>query len=264
MISRASIVRVRLRTALAVPYVAVTVNGKDPETVGVPEILPDESRTRPAGRFPVSVHVAPVGFEARATLYDIPAIPAWTVVVVIVIVVGVIEAAIVMLSCFVALAEPDTALTVNVDVPAVVGVPEIVPDVLSVKPAGRLPDAIDHVADELAASTAEYDALTVPEGRLAVVIVRAAGVAPLVIVMDSSLVALFSPSVALTVKREVPAVAGVPEIVPDVLRLNPAGSVPEATDHVAPVGFDTRVALYAVPVVPEGRSVVVIASVPSA
>ena len=43
----------RLFTALAVPYMAVTVKSNFPETVGVPEILPDESRTSPVGRFPV-------------------------------------------------------------------------------------------------------------------------------------------------------------------------------------------------------------------
>ena len=59
VISRASIVKASVLTALAVPNMAVTVNSKRPETVGVPEILPDESITSPAGRFPLSVHVAP-------------------------------------------------------------------------------------------------------------------------------------------------------------------------------------------------------------
>ena len=34
--------------------------------------------------------------------------------------------------------------TVKFEVPAAVGVPEIMPPVLSVSPGGRLPDAIDH------------------------------------------------------------------------------------------------------------------------
>lgn len=87
--------------------------------------------------------------------------------------------------------------------------------------------------------------MTVPEGRLVVVIVIVVGVGGVVpvIVMESSFVALLSPSVALTVKREVPAAVGVPEIVPAALKLNPAGSVPEAIDHAAPVGFDTSVEL---------------------
>lgn len=39
-------------------------------------------------------------------------------------------------------------------------------------------------------------------------------------------------SVTVTVKLEVPAVVGVPEITPAALRLNPAGKVPDVTDHV--------------------------------
>ncbi len=63
----------------------------------------------------------------------------------------------VMLSSFVAERVPDTALTVNVDVPVAVGVPEIVPDELRVSPAGRLPDSTDQVTPETFAERfAEY------------------------------------------------------------------------------------------------------------
>jgi hypothetical protein len=34
------------------------------------------------------------------------------------------------------------------------------------------------------------------------------------------------------VKLEVPAVVGVPEITPALLKVNPAGRLPDATDHV--------------------------------
>jgi hypothetical protein len=37
------------------------------------------------------------------------------------------------------------AVTVNVDVPLVVGLPEITPPLDIVSPAGKLPEAIDHV-----------------------------------------------------------------------------------------------------------------------
>ena len=67
-VSRGLTVRVKVRVLLAVPYFAVTVNVELPAAVGVPEILPDGSRVRPAGRVPESVHVAPEGFEVRATL----------------------------------------------------------------------------------------------------------------------------------------------------------------------------------------------------
>jgi hypothetical protein len=58
-------------------------------------------------------------------------------------------------------------------VPAVVGVPEITPvEAFSVSPAGRLPDAIDHVSGEippLACNVALYAVPTVPEASVVVV-----------------------------------------------------------------------------------------------
>lgn len=56
------------------------------------------------------------------------------------------ESDIVMVSCFVAERVPDDALTVKVDLPALVGVPEIRPDVLRLSPVGRAPDDTDHLA----------------------------------------------------------------------------------------------------------------------
>ena len=84
----------------------------------------------------------------------------------------------VMLNSFVAERAPDTTLIVNADVPVLPGVPDILPVMgLSVSPAGRLPDATDHIAlAALHARVAEYDAPAVPEGRLAVVIVSVPGV----------------------------------------------------------------------------------------
>ena len=41
--------------------------------------------------------------------------------------------------------EESVTCTVNVEVPAVVGVPEITPDELRLSPAGRDPDVRDHV-----------------------------------------------------------------------------------------------------------------------
>ncbi len=72
---------------------------------------------------------------------------------------------------------PDTALTVNVEVPAIVGVPVIAPlEEFSVKPAGSVPDNTDHVTPEVfAARVAEYAVPVVAAGRLVVVIVRAEG-----------------------------------------------------------------------------------------
>jgi hypothetical protein len=56
------------------------------------------------------------------------------------------------------------------------------------------------------------------------------GAAAVAVVIESDLVAETAgddESVAMTVKLEVPAVVGVPEMTPDELRERPAGSVPE-------------------------------------
>ncbi len=78
-----------------------------------------------------------------------------------------------MLSDFSALVQPLTALTVNVYLSAIVGVPVIAPvEVLRVSPSGRVPDDIDHVTGESsAARVAVYAVPVVPSGRLVVVIV---------------------------------------------------------------------------------------------
>ena len=44
-------------------------------------------------------------------------------------------------------------------------------------------------------------------------------------------------------KAAVPALVGVPEIVPELERLSPAGRLPALTAQVAPEGFDARDAL---------------------
>lgn len=54
--------------------------------------------------------------------------------------------AIVMLKFLVALALAESfTLTLKVEIPALAGVPEIVPPAAMDRPAGRLPDATDHV-----------------------------------------------------------------------------------------------------------------------
>jgi len=68
----------------------------------------------------------------------------------------------------------------------------------------------------------------VPEGSDDVVIPKAGGL----IVSDNATVAEAAAlSVTRTVKLLDPAAPGVPDIVPPVARLNPAGSDPMATDH---------------------------------
>ena len=77
--------------------------------------------------------------------------------------------------------------------------------------------------------------------------------------------ALTEPDSAFTVNVDVPAAVGVPVMSPvEALRVSPAGSEPEITDHLAPEIFDVRVAVYEVLRVAAGRDVVVIAGVEGA
>ena len=141
-----------------------------------------------------------------------------------------------------AVADPvalSVTLTVKLDDPAAVGVPDIVPPE-RLNPAGSDPLATDHVYGgdpPVAFSGCEYATPTVPAGNEEVVIVKAGAL----IVNDKAAVAdPVALSVTLTVKLDDPAAVGVPDIVPPE-RLNPAGSDPLATDHVyggdPPVAF---------------------------
>jgi hypothetical protein len=79
-------------------------------------------------------------------LYELPLFPAAKLVDVIVSVLG--AALTVIDSCTPAVCAGDPLSctpTVNVEVPLAVGVPEITPELESANPAGRLPDAMDHV-----------------------------------------------------------------------------------------------------------------------
>jgi len=125
---------------------------------------------------------------------------------------------------------------VKFEVPDAVGVPEMVPvDEPSERPAGRLPETTDHeygVTPPVAATVWLYATPTVPPGKLDVVITRSAG-ATYILSAWSSVSGVPWLSVTRTVKFEVPEVVGVPEIVSvDLPRDNPAGKLPEYTDHV--------------------------------
>ena len=129
--------------------------------------------------------------------------------------------------------------TVKLDEPVVVGVPEIVLPA-SVKPAGRVPLAIENVYGgdpPFAFSDCEYGTSTVPGAKEEVLMVKAGAL----IVSDNAAVAdTEALSVTLRVKLDDPAAEGVPEIVlPE--RLKPAGRAPVAMEKVnggvPPVAF---------------------------
>ena len=125
---------------------------------------------------------------------------------------------------------PSVTFTVKVEVPAVVGVPEIVPPA-SVNPAGSDPLDTDHAygaVPPLAFSACEYATPTVPPGNEDVVTLNPG---PLTINDSGALADTEALSVTLTVKFEGPAVVGVPVIVPPD-RPTPEGRDPLATDQV--------------------------------
>ena len=96
-------------------------------------------------------------------------------------------------------------------------------------------------------SVAEYDAPTMPVGKLVVVIVGAiTAVAGEAIVTVKVFDPVNAPKVAVTVNVYEPFVVGIPEIFPELFRVNPGGRVP-LYDHVAgssaPVSSALRVSL---------------------
>jgi hypothetical protein len=203
-----------------------TVKVDAPGAVGVPAIVAP-LRLRPAGSEPDTIdQVLPPDppVAARVAAYGAPTAPAGSDVVVIVRAGGatVIESGLVA----VLLAESLT-WTVKLDVPAVVGVPEMA-EPFSVSPAGSVPEAIDQMfppAPPVELKVAEYGVPTVAGGSEDVVI-ASAGVAGAAIAIESGLLAVaFDESVTWTVKFDVPADVGVPEIV-EPLSVRPAGSDP--------------------------------------
>jgi hypothetical protein len=112
----------------------------------------------------------------------------------------------------------------------VVGVPEIAPELLIVNPAGKLPEATVQVTvptPPLDWRGAVYAALTVPEGRV-VVVMTSLGL----MVMVNACLAVWGgvlESAAVTVKFVAPGAVGVPEMSPEPLRVNPPGRLPVVT-----------------------------------
>ena len=143
----------------------------------------------------------------------------------------------VRLNAWVSVPPPETC-TVKLLVWAVVGIPEMTPAVLKVKPAGSDdPEASDQVygvVPPVAVRVWLYATPTVPLGRVVVVIDRAAGAG--LIVIDSALVAVAGVaalSVTCTVKLQVIAFVGVPEMTPVAeLRVRPPGNAPALIDQV--------------------------------
>jgi hypothetical protein len=131
--------------------------------------------------------------------------------------ISIIDAVVIVIeSGFVSLPVALVAFTVNSYVPAVDGVPEIVP-LESVKPVGNAPVSMLHVmgVSPVAVKVWLYAVPAVPPDNDVVVIVRAVPTPPLdAIVIESCFVLFPAVLIAFTVKLNVPAVVGVPEINP--------------------------------------------------
>jgi hypothetical protein len=109
----------------------------------------------------------------------------------------------------------------------------------------------------LACKLTEYAVPVVPPGRSVVATDTGGGA----IDMDSARVALWeAASVTRTVKLAAPWLVGVPPIAPLDARARPAGSEPPPTVHVngGVPPLACKLTEYAVPLIPAGRSVVVI------
>jgi hypothetical protein len=127
--------------------------------------------------------------------------------------------------------------TVNVAVPLAVGVPEITPALESDRPAGRLPEASNHEypgVPPVALSVALYELPLFAAPRLVDVIVSLLGAAAFTVIdSEADCICAGDPlSCTVTVNVAVPLAVGVPEITPALDSAKPAGSFPEAIDHV--------------------------------
>jgi hypothetical protein len=213
----AAAVTVSVRVAVPVPvaFVALSVTVEVPAAVGVPEINPLPVFTdSPAGN-PVALKL--VG-EFVAMIWYEKAVPTVPLAVVPLVITG--GAVIVSVSVAVPVPLAFVALSVTIEVPAAVGVPEINPlPVFTDSPAGN-PVASKLVGEFVAMIWYEKAAPTVP---LAVVPLVIAGAA--VIVSVSVALPVPAAFVALSVTIEVPAAVGVPEINPlPVFTDSPAGN----------------------------------------
>jgi hypothetical protein len=126
-------------------------------------------------------------------------------------------------------------VAVKLNAPVTVGVPEITPDVPArVSPEGRAPDVTDQAygpMPPLACRTLEYEEPMVPKGTVVVVIPMEGGATTSEKVADFVCAGL-AESATVAVKLKVPLTAGLPEMVPLVARLTPAGRLPEVNVQV--------------------------------
>ena len=143
VVATTAMLRVAL-TLVPAPSVTWTVSELDPLACGVPETMPDALQLSPAGRPAgmVQAYDPTPPWAVRFPTYEVPTAPIGSAVVVI-FKAPVLTA---MLSVAVALVPAlSVTWTVNELDPLACGVPEMIPDALQLRPAGRLPPLIDQV-----------------------------------------------------------------------------------------------------------------------
>jgi hypothetical protein len=123
-------------------------------------------------------------------------------------------------------------LTVNAAVPGAEAVPLMTPVAAArPKPAGKLPTDIDHVTGGTApdaARVAEYGVPAMEPGNVAVVITGL----ELTLIDRACTSDWPCESCALTVNEAVPALAGLPPMLPPLVSVSPEGNAPIDTDQV--------------------------------
>lgn len=156
-------------------------------------------------------------------------------------------------------------LTVTVNEPNVLGVPEISPFVARVTPVGKLPESSDHVYGGTppdADSVALYGVFCIPFGNDVVLTTSAGADAWMVNGNAPDDAVLAAESCTCSVTENEPLTVGVPDTVPFPvpLRPTPDGKAPAITLHVYPVPVpplaDSVTGPYAVPCVPFGSPLV--------
>ncbi len=234
MVGSAAIVMDRVATGEMLPRLSLTVTPNDgaPAVVGVPLMTPLVAfRDNPAGSDPLlTVQLLYGGvppLAPRVWEYATATSPPGSEVVKMV-------TPVMAMDRFAVAVPPSLSVTVTVneDVPVVVGVPLMTPvDGARVRPGGSVPVLSAHVYGFVppeAARVWEYATPTSPPGRDVVVMVG-----PVPISMDNALAAAVLPRLSWTVtlKSEVPTgPLGVPLIMPlDDPRVKPGGSDPLLT-----------------------------------
>ena len=232
------------------------MNSKVPATDGIPDISPvDLFRLRPGGSPPDEIsHVigaVPVAVSVR--LYAVPTVPFANVCVETV---GATAASTITIDIPTPIwPQSFRTCSIKLKFPAVVGVPDIKPvAVFRVRPGGSAPDVMLHVigAVPLAVGVRLYGVPTVPPGSVWKSSLAPVGAA--VIMMVSSTPIWPQAFSTRSIKRNVPAVVGVPDISPvAVFRVRPDGNEPDVMLHViGAVPVAEGVCWYTVPTVPPG------------